>query len=65
MVGSGSVVTRDVPDYGLVYGNPARLHGYSCPCGHKMEADPNAASAAGEIHLVCPDCHFQLQIAKK
>ena len=37
MIGSGSVVTRDVPDYGLVYGNPARLHGYSCPCGQKLE----------------------------
>src|SRR3990172_884119 len=36
MVGAGSVVTRDVPDYGLVYGNPARLHGFVCPYGNKM-----------------------------
>ena len=28
MVGAGSVVTKDVPDYGLVYGNPAKLNGY-------------------------------------
>jgi len=36
MVGSGSVVTRSVPDYALVYGNPARSHGYVCPCGSPL-----------------------------
>ena len=36
LVGAGSVVTRDVPDYGVVYGNPARLHGFACPCGHPL-----------------------------
>ncbi|MBP7654736.1 N-acetyltransferase [Candidatus Dependentiae bacterium] len=34
-VGAGSVVTKDVPDYGLVYGNPAKLKGYICECGEK------------------------------
>ena len=37
MVGAGSVVTRDVPDYGLAWGNPARLHGFVCPCGERLE----------------------------
>jgi len=37
MVGAGSVVTKDVPDYGLVYGNPARLHGFVCPYGQRLE----------------------------
>ena len=37
MVGAGSVVTKDVPDFGLVYGNPAQLQGYVCQCGKKLE----------------------------
>ncbi|MBW6462075.1 MAG: N-acetyltransferase [DPANN group archaeon] len=36
MVGAGSVVTRDIPDYGLAYGNPAKLKGFVCECGHKL-----------------------------
>jgi len=37
MVGAGSVVTRDIPAHGLVYGNPAKLTGYVCSCGRKLE----------------------------
>ena len=35
-VGAGAVVTRDVPDHGLVMGNPARLRGWMCVCGHRI-----------------------------
>src|SRR6266700_6824574 len=48
MVGMGAVVTKSVPDYGLVFGNPARLQGYVCVCGpmldkkHVFQKDFNA-----------------------
>ena len=36
MIGAGSVVTRNVPDYALVYGNPATLKGYVCRCAASL-----------------------------
>ncbi len=43
-VGAGSVVTTDVPDYGLVYGNPARLRGHACQCGAPLAFDADRAT---------------------
>lgn len=39
MVAAGSVVTKDVPDYALVMGNPARVVGYVCQCGNRLSLD--------------------------
>src|SRR3989339_151482 len=47
-IGAGSVVTKNIPAYALVYGNPAKIAGWVCECGCKLEFNNNQAS--------CSDC---------
>lgn len=35
-IGAGSIITKDVPDYALVYGTPAQVRGYICECSKDL-----------------------------
>ncbi|NRT74315.1 acyltransferase [Clostridium beijerinckii] len=48
LVGAGAVVTKHIPDYALVVGNPASIMGYVCECGEKLNFK--------DEHATCEAC---------
>jgi len=59
MVGAGSVVTRSIPAYGLVWGNPGRLHGFVCACGARLRL---VSRQADSVQTRCSACGDNIQI---
>ena len=57
LVGAGAVVTKSVPDYALVVGNPAMQIGWVSAYGHKLAFDKNGRA-------VCPESGEQYQLTQ-
>ena len=53
LIGAGSVVTDDIPPHALVYGNPARVRGFVCRCGRKLESREKNEKI---VLMTCPCC---------
>ena len=59
MVGMGSVVTKSVDDFHLVFGNPAKLHGFVCRCGELLV---RIGESQGE-QVTCKACDLVYRIS--
>ncbi len=60
LVGAGSVVTKNVPSHALVCGNPARIRGFVCRCGRKLETEEKKKD---HVLMKCPVCREKYKIA--
>ena len=54
-IGAGSVVTKDVADYALVYGNPAKQKGWYCECAAKL--------VINKKKITCKICNREYKIS--
>jgi len=58
-IGAEALVNKDIPDYALVYGVPAKIKGWMCYCGERLDImDPKL------IQVVCQNCKRRYEIEK-
>lgn len=48
LIGAGAVITKNVPDFGVVFGNPGRLRGWACCCGKPIQFDTSEEATCGD-----------------
>jgi acetyltransferase-like isoleucine patch superfamily enzyme len=60
MIGAGSLVSKNVPAHGLVFGNPAKLKGYVCFCGNILSKSTEPLKSG--ITITCEKCNKQIAI---
>jgi acetyltransferase-like isoleucine patch superfamily enzyme len=61
MTGSGSVVTKDVPDHALVFGNPARIKDFVCKCGKRL----NKIGENDNVVVTKCECGIEIIVPKE
>ena len=65
LLGAGAVVTRNLADHALAFGNPARVKGWICACGEKLDKEMRCPSCFRSYTPMGPGLIERLQLVGK